>query len=178
MAVESAALRPEQFWVVGSIAGALQTAHAVCCANLGRFLDLHASVFVDAEIDRVAKDHNEDHRHGGEFDRRRSAIVPDEAETRFERWRSHDFRQSLQVSHADICLHGARKRCRRPVEARRLSRGAQGSFFPSPCNACASQVEASFSASPPFPTSTRSSSSSSMRREVPPSGSGGRMCAK
>ncbi|MGO9419003.1 hypothetical protein [Roseiarcus sp.] len=30
MAVESAALRPEQFWVAGSIAGALQTAHAVC----------------------------------------------------------------------------------------------------------------------------------------------------
>ena len=64
----------------------------------GRAGNLHASVLVDAEIDRVAKDHDEQRRHGGEFDRRRPAIVADEAGARRERWRLHDPRSSHQLT--------------------------------------------------------------------------------
>ena len=107
MAVVIAALRPEQFWVAR---GAAQN----CCrrpprglgADLGRLLHLHASVLVDAEIDRVAKDHDEEHRHGGEFGRRRPAIVPDKAEARWEGWRRHDLWGSPQLTSVPRTLWG------------------------------------------------------------------------
>ena len=68
-----------------------QWLHAVCAPTWAAFLDLHGAVFIDAEIDRIAEDRHKDHRHGGEFERRRSAVVADEGEAQARRRRPFAF---------------------------------------------------------------------------------------